>query len=271
MRLIKTLLLFLILTLFTQVGGIIYLLSKVIYRVIDAKPFNGYRESLRRITFHISIYLVFTLLIVPPIAGLFGREGLPVFERNHLGPRTIWTVLLNRHYVRPQMKTVVLKISSEMGQRHPNIRINYFDANHPFLKGYPLIPHLSHNDGKQLDIGFVYNDVASGNLSSKTPSAIGYGISEEPKKNEIDEPQKCSFNRTYSLMDRLYPKGSKSDYIFNEVISANLIGSFAKRENVSRVFLEPHLKSRLKLRSGKIGPAGCNAVRHDDHFHIRIK
>jgi hypothetical protein len=271
MKAIKNIIVFASLTLLTQVGGLIYLISHILYSNLKWDKLIGYKESLRRRVFHVLIYLMFTFIIIPIVATSFGRVPLPVFSEKNLGPRTIWTAILNRHYVRPALKDMALKVTETMGEKYPGIRINYFDANHPFLKGYPLIPHLSHNDGKQLDIGFTYNDVASGSLSSETPSAIGYGISEEPRKNEIDEPQKCSFNRTYSIMDRLYPKGSKSDYIFNEAISADLIGSFAKRENVSRVFLEPHLKSRLKLRSGKIGPAGCNAVRHDDHFHIRIK
>lgn len=273
MKLIKTLLLFLILTLFTQVGGIIYLLSKLIYRVIDAKPLNGYRESLRRITFHISIYLVFTLLIVPPIAGLFGRVRLPVFERNHLGPRTIWTVLLNRHYVRPQMKTVVLKISSEMGQRHPNIRINYFDANHPFLKGYPLFPHLSHNDGKKLDLGFIYMDKDGKDFSDKTPSVIGYGISEEPMNGEYNRPLECSRdskNWMYNFMRNIYPQAAKNDYRFNKEINKELISKFAHESIISKVLLEPHLKVRMKLHSAKIKQVQCGSVRHDDHFHVQV-
>lgn len=245
--------------------------SKILYKLVNLKKIEGYKEQLRRGLFHVCIYLIFTFIIIPFIAASFGRVPLPVISEKNLGPRTIWTVLLNRHYVRPALKEMALEVSETMGEKYPGIRINYFDANHPFLKGYPLVPHLSHNDGKQLDLGFIYNDVASDSLSAETPSSIGYGISEEPRKNEIDEPSKCSFNKTYSLMDRIYPKGSKSDYIFNEAITADLIGSFAKRENVTKVFLEPHLKSRLKLHSGKIGPAGCGAVRHDDHFHVRIK
>ena len=62
-------------------------------------------------------------------------------------------------------------------QKFKSVRINYFDANHPFYKGYPLIPHLSHNDGKKLDLGFVYNEIDNNQISPNTPSVIGYGIS----------------------------------------------------------------------------------------------
>jgi hypothetical protein len=245
----------------------------MIYNFIARTRLSGYKEILRRIGFHVLIYLDFTFLIIPPIAALFGRERLPVFERNHLGPRTIWTVLLNRHYVRPQIKTVALKISSEMGERHPNIRINYFDANHPFLKGYPLFPHLSHNDGKKLDLGFIYMDKEGKDLSDNTPSVVGYGISEEPINGEYNRPLECSRNSKnwmYNFMRNIYPQAAKVDYIFNQQISKELINKFAKESSISKVLLEPHLKVRLKLNSTKIKQVQCGSVRHDDHFHVQI-
>jgi hypothetical protein len=270
MKFLKRALIFVILTILTQVGGIIYILSILIYSRFRFSKLDRYKESIRRISFHVLVYLSFSFLIIPVIAKYFGRVPLPIFSQNNLGTRTIWTTILNRHYVRPALKDLALKVSTEMGEKYPGIKINYFDANHPFYKGYPLIPHLSHNYGKQLDLGFVYNDAQTGELSKNTPSKIGYGISEEPRKNEEDEPQKCSFKKTYNLMNMIYPKWSKSDYTFNEVITAELIRRYVTNKNVEKIFLEPHLKSRLKLHSGKIRPAGCNAVRHDDHFHVQI-
>jgi hypothetical protein len=270
MKIFKRILIFLILTALTQVGGIIYIISLLLYAILKFTKLNGYKEYIRRYCFHVLFYLLITFFILPTIAGFFGRVPLPVFTKNNLGPRTVWTAILNRHYVRPALKELALKVSTEMGEKYPGIKINYFDANHPFYKGYPLIPHLSHNNGKQLDLGFVYNDAQTGELSKNTPSKIGYGISEEPRKNEEDEPQRCSFKKTYNLMNTVYPKWSKSDYIFNEVITAELIRRYATNKNVEKIFLEPHLKSRMKLHSGKIRAAGCNAVRHDDHFHVRL-
>jgi hypothetical protein len=37
------------------------------------------------------------------------------------------------------------------------------------------------------------------------------------------------------------------------------------------MIVQPHLKSRLKLKSTKIRFHGCKAVRHDDHIHIQLK
>jgi hypothetical protein len=273
MKFIKTVFVFSLLTLFTQIGGLIYLLSKIIYALFRLTPLHGYKDFLRRWSFHIAIYLIFTFFIVPLIAGKFGRVPLPVFEKDNLGPRTIWTAILNRHYVRPSLKATALKISAEMGEKYPGLRINYFDAGHPFYNGYPLIPHLSHDDGKKLDIGFVYDDVSTGKLSQVTPSVIGYGISEEPQEGEINRPQYCGENPknwTYNFMRNVYPQGAKNKYSFNASISKELIGRFSKEKNIQRILLEPHLKSRLRLSSGKITQVQCGSVRHDDHFHVQI-
>lgn len=217
--------------------------------------------------------MISSFLVIPFIAGLFGRVPLPISSKNNVGPRTVWTVLLNRHYVRPQLKEILFGVASEMGEKHPGIKINYFDANHPFYKGYPLVPHLSHDDGKKLDLGFIYNDARSGNLSDKTPSAIGYGISEEPRPREYNRPEDCGKNPKnwmYNFMHNIYPQGAKQDYSFDPEINKELISSFAKENKIEKILLEPHLKTRLKLKFGKIKEVQCGSVRHDDHFHIQI-
>lgn len=273
MNIIKKLLFFLIITLFTQVGGIIYLLSHFFYSIIKLNKLKGYLETVRRISFHIVVYLVFTFFIIPLIAGLFGRVPLPIFSKNNLGPRTFWTVILNRHYVRPLMRETAFEIASEMGDKYPGIRINYFDANHPFFKGYPLLPHLSHNDGKKLDLGFIYNSSLDNSISSKTPSAIGYGISEEPRLGEYNRPLECSKNPKnwmYNFMYNIYPQSAKENYTFNSSLNKELIKAFVKNKNISKVLLEPHLKVRLGLNFEKVKQVQCGSVRHDDHFHVQI-
>ncbi|MFT5619364.1 MAG: hypothetical protein ACI85I_002607, partial [Arenicella sp.] len=38
-----------------------------------------------------------------------------------------------------------------------------------------------------------------------------------------------------------------------------------------KVFIEPHLKTRLGLENySKIRFHGCQAVRHDDHIHVQL-
>ena len=46
---------------------------------------------------------------------------------------------------------------------------------------------------------------------------------------------------------------------------------FNKNNYIEKVFIEPHLKTRLNLTSNKIRFHGCQAVRHDDHIHLQVK
>jgi len=287
LKTLKFIFVFLILTLFTQIGGLIYLISHLFYYLLKLNKLEGLKENLRRIGFHVVFYLICTVIVIPPLAALFGRVPLPYFSENNLGPRTIWTTLLNRHYVKPRLKEIALEHSAKMAEKYPVIRVNYFDANFPFSlplpfkfskfmnfkNGFPLFPHLSHNDGKKLDIGFVYDNSETGELSKETPSAIGYGISEEPLKGEYDEPLNCrkKGNWQYNFMHDYYPQGGKENYKFNSRATAELIGLFKKDPRIAIIFLEPHLESRLRLTSSKISQAGSHAVRHDDHFHVQIQ
>jgi hypothetical protein len=49
-----------------------------------------------------------------------------------------------------------------------------------------------------------------------------------------------------------------------------IIENILANSNVSKVFIEPHLKNRLNLNHSKIRFHGCRAVRHDDHIHFQI-
>jgi hypothetical protein len=71
------------------------------------------------------------------------------------------------------MKTAVVNVAKAMNSKYPGSVVNYLDANFPFYNGFPLIPHLSHNDGKKLDLSFYYKtkDQKETNL---VPSFIGY-------------------------------------------------------------------------------------------------
>jgi murein endopeptidase len=50
-----------------------------------------------------------------------------------------------------------------------------------------------------------------------------------------------------------------------------LVEVLLKFDNMEKIFIEPHLKSRLGLTNSKIRYHGCGAVRHDDHIHIQVK
>jgi len=50
-----------------------------------------------------------------------------------------------------------------------------------------------------------------------------------------------------------------------------LITLFVQDNAVGKIFIEPHLKARMKLNYDKVRFPGCQTVRHDDHVHIQLK
>ncbi len=123
-------------------------------------------------------------MIVPLIANPLGRVQLPLTETNHLQPLNILTCLLNRNYVRPELKQAAFDVAKQMNDKFPGTTTNYLDANFPFIDKFPLIPHLSHNDGKKLDFSFCYRDYKTGESTNECPSFIGCGICEEALPDE---------------------------------------------------------------------------------------
>jgi len=50
-----------------------------------------------------------------------------------------------------------------------------------------------------------------------------------------------------------------------------LIATLSKHPDTGKIFIEPHLKSRLGFANdSKVRFHGCAAVRHDDHIHIEL-
>jgi hypothetical protein len=213
-----------------------------------------------------------TFLIVPIIAKPLGRVPLPLTETNHLRPLNILTCFLNRHYVKPALKQTAIEVAKQMHDQYPGTTINYLDANFPFIDKFPLIPHLSHNDGKKLDLSFCYRNAQTGEQTNECPSFIGYGICEEPLPKEKNTADYCSAKGywQYSFLAKLLPQGKKKDLSFDSKRTKALVNLFSAQAPIGKIFIEPHLKTRLQLTSDKIRFHGCQAVRHDDHLHIQL-
>ncbi|MEQ6125364.1 hypothetical protein AAON49_14245 [Pseudotenacibaculum sp. MALMAid0570] len=177
---------------------------------------------------------------------------------------------MNRNYVSPELEDVIVEISEEISVKYPEIQLIYLDANFPFFDGFPLLPHLSHNDGKKIDIAFIYNG-ENGSPTNDKPSNSGYGVFEEPKENEFNQTENCKEKGAWQYD---YPKyltfGTNSNLTFNQTATKKLIELFVQNKNVKKIFIEPHLKQRMNLTSSKIRFQGCKAVRHDDHLHVQV-
>ncbi|MEO9967906.1 MAG: hypothetical protein ABJF11_19090 [Reichenbachiella sp.] len=253
---------FLILTLLTQIGGLVYVVSLVIVKRVNFK-----NQYLKFGVFP-ALYLISCFLIVPLLAVLLGRER--VINTKHINPANYMTVLLNRNYVIPELNQVL--VQAEQSLAGTGIEIHYLDASFPFIDGYPLLPHLSHRDGKKLDISLMYTD-NEGELTNEKPSMSGYGVFEEPKSDEINQTRDCKARGhlqydfpKYLTLGHIHPELQYSNYHTRLLIQALL-----KKQTVSKIFIEPHLKNRLKIKDARIAFHGCGAVRHDDHIHIQVR
>ncbi len=264
MKIIFHILKIVLLTIITQIGGVIYLIS-----IIGIKS-NVTKYRFKRSILFATLYLATTFLIIPQISSYFGREKIK--ESKYLVAHSVWYKILNRNYVTPKLNKVLTDISDKFNNKHNGIKIIYLDANFPFFDNFPLLPHLSHHDGKKIDLTFIYKTEDT-KLTNKKPSRSGYGVYENPFKNEYNQINICK-NKGYWQYD--FPKyltlgKMHKQLTFSEKATRNLLLISANQKNISKIFIEPHLKQRLNLTNKKIRYHGCQAVRHDDHIHIQVK
>ncbi len=170
------------------------------------------------------------------------------------------------------MNLILEDISKTLSNNNQDIQLVYLDANFPFFDGFPLLPHLSHNDGKKIDISFIYNDL-NGNITNLKPTNSGYGVFVEPTKNELHQTTICKEKGFWQYdFTKYFTLGTVNDNLkLSNKFTKALINHILKHKEVTKVFIEPHLKNRLQLKNSKIRFHGCRAVRHDDHIHFQIK
>lgn len=264
---------FAFLTLISQVGGLILLGCIPIFGILDKKYPRRRLAFITNSGVFLATYLIMSSLLVPLFATMGGRVPLPITGTSQLKPLNYMTCFLNRHYVTKELKATLIEAARQMDDSYPGTVIAYLDAGFPFFDNFPLLPHLSHDDGQKADIAFLYQDRTTGkDLHRKAPSFIGYGVFEGPEKGEPDFPKQCSSKGywQYSFMERLVPQGKKERMKLDVTRTKALVNILARQNNISKIFLEPHLKERMKLNSSKIRYHGCHSVRHDDHIHIQL-
>jgi hypothetical protein len=253
-----------LLTVVTQVGGIIYLISILLVKKSTEK------KRLKRIVIFTCLYLFATFLIIPSLAPIFGRERIK--ETQSLEAHSFFYIVANRNYVRPELNKEIGKIAIEFEKRNRGIKMFYLDANFPFIDKFPLLPHLSHNDGKKIDISLIYENL-NGQLTNKKPSVSGYGVYEKPTIKEYDQDANCKSrgNWQYDFPKYLTLGTINKEIEFSQKGTRQLAKLIVKRKKIAKLFIEPHLKNRLDLTNNKVRFHGCGAVRHDDHIHFQLR
>ncbi len=236
----------LFLTLLTQLGGLAWLAACFFKRRL------------------LSFILAYAALSVAAVGGApyFGRVALSCWDDGPLQVQSWMYCALNRNYVSPELAEVLSHSAAEMARRHPGTVTLVLDANFPFFDGFPLLPHLSHDDGEKADLAFYYSD-ETGYLPGITPSPIGYFAFEQG-------PSDCptvwpTLRWDLDFIQPLWPP-----YAIDEDRTRSLLGVLSDDDLVGKIFVEPHLAERLGTAHPKIRFQGCRAARHDDHIHFQL-
>ncbi len=170
---------------------------------------------------------------------------------------------LNRHYVAPELAEMLDDVAADVAARYPGTVTLVLDANFPLFDGFPLLPHVSHDDGRKADLAFYYADDTR-YLPGAVRSPIGYFAFE-------DGPTHCPADAWPTLRWSFgWVQPLWRGWRLEPARTAYLVERLAQDARVSRVFLEPHLVQDLGLSHPKIRFQGCRVARHDDHIHVEI-
>lgn len=262
---------FIFLTLLTQVGGLVWLAALGIHRSLGSARKFPFRRSF----IFIALYLIVSIFLLPVLAVFSGRVPLPVFSNRYLKPENIMFCLFNRHYVRPELKKALESAAFTVAGDDPAACVRYLDACFPLFNGYPLEPHFSHKDGKKTDIVFYWKHAADGSPVKGSPSFYGYGIFAEPLPGEYDYAAVCEKKGYWYIGLDGWIAGlfcRKQNYVFDSERTRKLAVALAEEPAVGKILIQPHLEKRLDIAGyDKFRQQGCQAARHDDHFHVELR
>jgi murein endopeptidase len=201
----------------------------------------------------------------PPVVSPAGLVSLPCADTGPLRPVARSFCDRGRSYMTPAAARTVAETAKVLDARFPGSILRFMDASWPSGQR-PMPPHLSHGDGRELDIALLY-ETLDGKPLANSPSPLGYGAFEPPKL----ESQRACVGKRSALNDRPDPPRDRG-WRLDEARSRALILALVADPRVRRIFLEPHLKTRLGLADqSKIAFAGCQAARHDDHIHVDFR
>jgi hypothetical protein len=270
LRLTALAFLFVLLTALTQIGGLALLIGLAIGRFPAVRHSPPWLRRTAVALAALAIYAVATAFLVPPLAKAMGRVQLPCGTSEGPVVAATWlTCALNRGYVRPEALALMTALGEAAGQRFPGSRLTTLEANFPFIDGFPLPPHLSHRDGRKVDLAYFYRTVdGDAAIAHGSPSWLGYFIYEQPVAGA---PQPCAGRWTPLRWDFDWLQPRPPTWRLDEERTAWLVIWLKDNPRISRLFIEPHLAQRMNVAGGKVRFQGCRAARHDDHIHVELR
>lgn len=234
------------LTILTQIGGLAWLIALF------------FRQKL--VAFLLAYMALTTAAIW--IAPSFGRVALSCFNDGSLQVQSWMYCALNRNYVAPELRDVLVETADELDRQYSGTQTLVLDANFPFSDEFPLLPHLSHDDGDKVDLAFFYRNEA-GYLPGATRSPIGY-FAFEPGLTD------CTPGWPTLRWDFDFIQPFWRDYELVEARNAAVLGILSNDDRIGKILVEPHLVQSLDVAHPKIRFQGCRAARHDDHIHLQL-
>ncbi|MEM7744128.1 MAG: hypothetical protein AAF409_10510 [Pseudomonadota bacterium] len=195
------------------------------------------------------------------VAPQMGRVPLPCIGEP-LRMQSLIYCAMNRHYVVPEMALVLQDLAEATEARHPRTPTLVLDASFPFGDGFPLLPHLSHDDGEKVDLAFHYRD-ADGYRRGVTRSPIGYFAFEQGRTDCAKRFPTLRWDLDW--LQPLWP-----DLTPDRPRMRTVMAHLTADRRVGKILLEPHLTASWGVAHPKVRFQGCHAARHDDHIHIQL-
>lgn len=234
------------LTIVTQIGGACYIVGLAV---------AARRGVWRGIGVAVLLYGALAAVVLPLTAPFWGRAALSC------GAGSALYCALNRHYGTPELAAVVGRVGAELQRRHPGSVVSILDAGFPLPLPMPLLPHLSHRDGRAVDLALFYEGRARAGAWPLGYFAFAPAAAAESVVCERPGSLRWSLDWLQPLFDGL---------MLDHERTADLVRIAVADPAVRRALLHPDLSRRLGIRSDKLRFAGCHAARHDDHLHIEV-
>lgn len=198
------------------------------------------------------------------IAPLFGRHALPCFGER-LRSRNIIYCAFNRNYVNIELYRLLIDYSDAISEEFVPTRTYTLDGSFPFGL-FPMIPHLSHKDGRQVDVSFYYDQ--RGSTEFRTRSPIGYFAYEYPPTEscpKISPTWRWDLRWLQPVMGDMSLDEERMRFMLN------WLSTHKADYGIEKVLIEPHLAQKFGNGDDIFAFQGCRAPRHDDHLQIQIR
>ncbi len=236
-----------ILTAVTQVGGLAWLMAMAMrWRWIS-------------FAFVYACLSGAAVLVAPMVSG---REALPCFGDGPLRAQNFAYCALNRHYVDADLADVARDLAARVAAQHPGTKTRTLDGNFPFFEDFPLLPHLSHDDGGTLDLAFYWQQDGT-YLPGRSRSPIGYW-------GYADGPSTCPPRWDDLRWDMPWLQSQLPQMDLDRPRMRTALSHLSGDDRVSKILIEPHVQAAMGIGHPKIRFQGCRAARHDDHIHIQL-